>query len=343
MKAAIFKGVGQPLALEDFPQPTPGPGQVLIKVGRVGICGTDLHMTSGHGQQYPLGSIPGHEYAGEVIALGPDVSRLKIGDRIAPMPVVGCGKCGPCLAGEPRWCIKQDMAGLGGAFCQYALSTERDCAVLAPNVSDTDGALIEPLAVGLHGVRMAEMTVGARVLVLGAGAIGLAAAYWAKRLGAGRVVVTAHSDRRAAIAMKMGANAFVAQKGLDEAQAAAAFNQALGGEPDIVIEAVGMAGVIAKAMNWVKPRGTIVSLGFFGEPDPIVPAIGMWKQIRLQFSMVYDQTDFQYVADVLASGDTTPRAMITDTVSLNKLAGKFESMRASTSADCKVMIDPWAV
>lgn len=341
MKAAVFKGVGQPLALEERPEPKPGPGQVVIRVGRVGICGTDLHMTSGHGQQYPVESIPGHEYAGEVIALGAGVTRLKIGDRIAPMPMTGCGKCAACLAGEPRWCVEQTMAGLGGAFCQYALAGERDCAILSPEVTDTDGALIEPLSVGLHGVRLAEMKVGAKVLVLGAGAIGLSAAYWARKLGAGKVVVTAHSERRAAIAKAMGAHAFVAQKGLSDEQAGAAFNQALGGEPDLVIEAVGMAGVIAKAVNWVKMRGTIVSLGFFGEPDPIIPAICMWKQVRIQFSMVYDQVDFQYVADVLAT-DHTPRAMITDTVSLDKLAPKFEGMRAATSTDCKVMIDPWA-
>jgi 2-desacetyl-2-hydroxyethyl bacteriochlorophyllide A dehydrogenase len=340
MKAAIFKGVGQPLAIEERPQPVPGPHQVLIKVGRVGICGTDLHMTSGHGQQYPLESIPGHEYAGEVVALGPEVTRLKVGDRIAPMPMVGCGKCGACLTGEYRWCEKQTMAGLGGAFCQYALAGEHESAILGPDASDVDGALIEPLAVGLHGVRMAEMPLGSRVLVLGAGAIGLAAAYWAKKLGAGKVVVTAHSDRRGAIAKAMGAHAFVAQKGLTDEEAGKAFNAALGGEPDIIIEAVGLGGVIAKAINWVKMRGTIVSLGFFGEPDTIIPAICMWKQVRLQFSMVYDLTDFQYVADTLAT-DRTPRAMITDTVALEKLAPKFENMRASSSTDCKVMIDPW--
>ena len=340
MKAAVFKGVGRPLAIEERPNPKPGPGQVLIKVGRVGICATDLHMTSGHGQQYPLDTIPGHEYAGEVVALGPGVTRLKIGDRIAPMPIVGCGKCAACLSGEIRWCVEQNMAGLGGSFSQYALAGERECAILAPEVDDTDGALIEPLAVGLHGVRLAEIPVGARVLVLGAGAIGLAAAFWARRLGAGRVVVTARSDRRGAIAKAMGAHAFVAQKGLSDEEAGQAFNAALGGEPDIIIEAVGMGGVIAKAVNWVKMRGTIVSLGFFGEPDPIIPAVCMWKQVRIQFSMVYDLTDFQYVANVLAT-DHTPRAMITDTVALASLASKFEAMRAPTSTDCKVMLDPW--
>lgn len=342
MKAAVFKGLGQPLSIENRPDPVPGPGQVVLKVGCIGICGTDLHMTSGQGQQYENDTIPGHEFAGEVIALGPDVARLKIGDRVAPMPFVGCGKCGPCLAGESRWCIEQTLGGLGGAFCQYALAGERDCAILSPEVSDVDGALIEPLAVGLHGVRMAEMDVGARVLVLGAGAIGLSSAFWAKRLGAGRVVVSAYGNRRAEIAKSLGANAFVAQKNLSEEEAGAAFCNALDGEPDIIIEAVGMAGVIAKAINWAKSRGTILSLGFYGEPDPIIPALAMWKQLRLQFSMVYDQTDFQYIADVMAAGERTPRNMITDTVSLDSLAVKFESMRASTSTDCKVMIDPWA-
>ena len=86
MRAAIFKGAGQPLSVEDLPDPEPGPGEAIIKVGRCGICGSDIHMTSGHGADYPVGTVLGHEYAGDVVAIGKHVSRIKLGDRITAMP-----------------------------------------------------------------------------------------------------------------------------------------------------------------------------------------------------------------------------------------------------------------
>ncbi|UXJ50297.1 zinc-dependent alcohol dehydrogenase [Pseudomonas citronellolis] len=338
MKAAVFKGVGVPLAIEERPDPVPGPGEIIVRVGRVGVCGTDIHMTSGHGQQAQSDSVIGHEFAGEVVALGDGVSRIKLGDRVAPMPFFGCGRCSACLAGYPIRCPEVNLAA-GGAFSQYARGGQNDCVILPPELSDEDGALIEPLAVGLHGVRQAKMDVGAKVLIMGAGAIGLSATFWAKRLGASRLAVTANSGRRAAIAKAMGADYFIPQKDVGDANAA--IHDALGGPPDVVIEAVGMAGALGQAINFVKMDGTIVSLGFLGEPDTIVPAIAMWKGIRIQFSNVYERRDFQYVADVMAAGDHTPRQLITSTVSLDALPPKFESLRGASS-DVKVMIDPWA-
>src|SRR5277367_7050464 len=101
MKVAIFEGACKPLTVTDADDPTPGSGEVVIKVGRCGICGTDLHMTSGHGMDFPVGTVLGHEYAGEVVAVGAAVGNLKISDRIAAMPAMGCGRCAACLAGYP--------------------------------------------------------------------------------------------------------------------------------------------------------------------------------------------------------------------------------------------------
>ena len=100
MKAPIFKGVGKPLVIETLPDPTPGPGEIVIKVSRCGICGTDLHMTDGHAHTFPEGTVIGHEFAGEVVAVGAGVTRFKIGDAAAALPTVGCGHCANCLAGE---------------------------------------------------------------------------------------------------------------------------------------------------------------------------------------------------------------------------------------------------
>lgn len=338
MKAAVFKGVGIPLAIEERPDPVPGPGEIVLRVGRVGVCGTDIHMTSGHGQQAPANSVIGHEFAGEVVAVGDGVSRIKIGDRVAPMPFFGCGRCAACLAGYPIRCPEVNLS-FGGAFSQYARGGQHDCVILPPELEDEDGALIEPLAVGLRGVRKAGLEVGSRVLVMGAGAIGLSAAFWARRLGASRLVVMGNSARRAQMAVAMGADHFVAQK--DVQDVGAAVNDALGGAPDVVIEAVGLPGALAQAIDLVRMDGTVAALGFLGEPDTIVPALAMWKGIRIQFSNVYERKDFQYVADVMAAGDRTPRQLITDTVGLDALPSKFESLRGA-SPDVKVMVDPWA-
>ena len=337
MKAAVFQGVGKPLAIEERPDPSPGPGEAVIKVGRAGICGSDLHMTSEPGTTIAPGTIIGHELAGEVVALGKGVTNLRIGDRVAPLPFVGCGHCAACSDGRPHHCAQARIDVVTG-FAQFSRGGVGDCVVLPPELSDADGALIEPLAVGLQGVRKAQMRIGCRALVLGAGPIGLASAFWARRLGASRVVVVAHSRRRERFARDFGATHFIAQS--DVAEPAAAINDALGGPPEVVFEAVGLPGAIGKAMEYVAPRGTIIGLGFTTGSDSYSCAVALMKEVRLLFSVVYEKRDFQYTAEVMAAGERTPRAMITDTVSLEEMPAKFESLRGH-SADCKVMVAPW--
>lgn len=337
MKAAVFQGIGQPLAIAERPDPAPGPGEVLIRVGRAGICGSDLHMTSEPGSFIAPGTIIGHELAGEVIALGQGVTQLRIGDRVAPMPFVGCGRCPACDAGRPHHCAEARIDVVTG-YCQYTRVGANDCVVLPPELSDADGALIEPLAVGLQGVRKAQMPVGCRALVLGAGPIGLACAFWARRLGASRVAVMANSRRRERFAHALGATQFIAQR--ETADPAAAVNDALGGPPEVVFEAVGMPGAIGQAMEYVAPRGTVIGLGFMTGADHYSCTTALMKEVRVWFSMVYEKRDFQYTAEVMAAGEHAPRAMITDTVSLEAMPAKFESLRGAT-ADCKVMVAPW--
>ena len=337
MKAAVFQGVGRPLVIEERSDPAPGPGEVVIKVGRAGICGSDLHMTADAGTTFQPGTIIGHELAGEVVALGAGVTRLRVGDHVAPMPFVGCGRCAACEDGRPHHCAQTRFDVVTG-YAQYSRVGANDCVVLPPALTDEDGALIEPLAVGLQGVRKAQMSVGSRALVLGAGPIGLACAFWARRLGASRVAVMAHSRRREPFARAFGATGFIAAG--EVADPAAAVNDALGGPPEVVFEAVGAAGSVGKAMEYVAPRGTIIALGITSEPDRFSSLVAVMKEVRVLFSVVYEKRDFQYTADVIAAGDHTPRAMITDTVPLEAMPARFEALRGPT-ADCKVMVAPW--
>jgi (R,R)-butanediol dehydrogenase/meso-butanediol dehydrogenase/diacetyl reductase len=339
MRAAIFKRVGQPLAIEDRPDPTPGDGEVVIKVHRCGICGTDLHMTDGHapGFGYPEGSTLGHEFAGEVVALGRGVQHLKLGDRITALPFTGCGHCATCLSGKPNFCreFKGSAAGFGG----YAAVAERVTTRLPQSLSIEDGALIEPMAVGLHGVALARLQPGARVLVIGAGPVGLAAVFWARRLGAARIAVTAASRRREDMARTLGADSFVLPEAGQDIAALAA--EALGGPPDVVFECAGQKDLIAQAIHCVKPQGEVVVLGFCTVPDSFIPAIAVWKEVRLQFAVTYSLQEFQHVADTFDAGHVEPRAMVTDRISLDQLPTAFEALR-QRSTQCKVMVAPWA-
>jgi len=337
MRAAVFKGIGKPLSVESLPDPTPGPGEFVLRVGRCGICGTDLHMTDGTApMQYSVGGVPGHEFAGEVVAVGKDVTRLARGDFVTAMPFSGCGKCRWCLAGQPIFCAQ--MVRLDGGFSEFVLSRECVAVKLPRTLSLADGALIEPLAVGLHGVSLSAPPVGARVLIIGAGPIGLAALFWLKRQGAGAVVLTASSRRREALAREMGADHFVLPAAGQPLSAASM--DALGDMPDLVIEASGAPGMIAEAINCVRPRGTVSVLGFCVQADTFVPATAMFKEVKVQFAITYALEEFENVARVLDSGAVQARAMITDQVTLDELPAAFEALRQRTH-QCKVMVNPF--
>jgi threonine dehydrogenase-like Zn-dependent dehydrogenase len=336
MKAPVFKGVGKPLVIEYLPDPTPGPGELLLKVGRCGICGTDLHMTDGHAQTFPEESVIGHEFAGTVEAVGKSVEHFRVGDIVAALPVVGCGVCGSCKSGEPMWC-DQGMIGIQGGFGQYAIAKASAAIKLPKSLTLEDGALVEPLAVSLHGVTLAQVAPGARVLVQGAGPIGVGAAYWAKHVGAGRVAVTARSNRGEAMALQLGADRFLpADENLQQRLEAA-----LGGPPDVVFECTGATGMIAQAVNLVRPRGTVVILGNCMLADTFYPAQAMFKQVRIQGSMIYSVKEFETVARSFDAGDVDPRKMVTDTVNYEQLPAAFEALR-TTRHQCKVMVNPWA-
>lgn len=334
MRAAIFKSAHTPLEIEHIEDPTPARTEAVIQVGRCGICGSDISMTSGCAMDYPHGTILGHEYAGEVVAVGQDVEYLRPGDRITALPAQGCGSCPACLSGYPLGC--RGMSGMLGGFGEYLRVAESSAIKLPSALSLADGALVEPLAVGLRGVALAEMAPCCRVLVLGAGSVGLAALYWARHLGAGKIVAASPSARRRDIALAMGADAFETL-GEDESER---INAALGGPPDLVLECAGASGVLGKAIELVRPGGTIVSLGFCTSPDPIVPAIATWKRVTMKFSLAYTLADFEHAADMLDRGHVEPRLMISDTIGLDSLPAMFEALRGG-APQTKVHVEPW--
>ena len=257
VRAAVFQGAGQKLAIEQVPDPTPAERQIVVQVESCGICGTDLSLTSGHGfLQCQPGDVPGHEYCGQVVAVGPGVERLAVGDRVSALAIWSCcGRCESCRTGNEGWCTGEDkVVGTASAFAEYALLGEPQAVKLRDELSWEDGAMVEPLAVGLHGVDLSDLRPGTDIAVLGAGPIALAAVYWARRRGAGRIVVVATSTRRERFARQLGATDFVTGDNPVEAVV-----ELTGGPPRLVIEAAGVPGSLATSMNLVAPAAPSLS------------------------------------------------------------------------------------
>jgi (R,R)-butanediol dehydrogenase/meso-butanediol dehydrogenase/diacetyl reductase len=333
MKAAVFHALRQPLSVEDVAEPRPGEGELVIRVARCGICGSDLHMTEEPAFGVQPGAVLGHEFAGEVIELGRGTQDFRVGDRVAVAPLRGCGRCPTCLAGEPAWCERMMLQG--GGYAQYALTSSRQCLRLPSTTTAEDGALVEPLAVALHGVVLSGMRAGARVLVMGAGPIGLGVAFWARRLGATGVVVGDVVAHAAALAGDVGATAFVRV----EQDAVEQVNRALGGPPEIVFECVGKPGIIAQAIEHVRPRGTVVMLGLCTAQDSFVPFRAVSKEVRIVTSAFFAMREYQAALDALDGGRVAAKALVTDTVALADMPAAFEALRRRTT-QCKVMVRP---
>jgi len=332
MRAAVVQALHQPLVIQQVDDPTPGAGEVVVNVKRCGICGSDLHMLEEEAFGICPGDIIGHEFAGEVVGVGAGVTHLHTGSLVSVSPLKSCGQCDSCRKGEVAWCEKFSLQG--GGYGEYAVANERQCVQLPVDVSVADGAIVEPLAVALHGVNKSGMQSGDRVLILGAGPIGLATAFWARRRGASKVVIQDINSYQRDRALAMGATDFIA----DRTAAVAAAKTALGGPADVVFECVGIPGLINQACESVKTKGCVVILGLCTKPDTLIPFDILSRELCLQTSAFFTLQEYRAALDALCTGATEPQHLISDTVSLDGLPTMFESLKQRTT-QCKVLIN----
>jgi len=341
MRAAVFREMSKPLVIETLADPEPGPNEIILKVRNCGICGSDLHMTEPTSiMPLPAGAVMGHEFSGEVMAVGRAVTHLwKNGDRVAGFPTICCGDHTPCisLADRRQICGKGLTIGLGqshGAYADYVKLGSSSGFRLPNTVSFREGAMVEPLAVGLHAVDMARLPRGATVLVVGAGPVGLATILWAKFLGARHVIVSEMADVRKAMAARFGAT-----EAIDPTLPLTPQVEKIAGHgPDVIFECVGAPGMINATMM-DAPRGCrIVVAGVCQQPDTIMPLMGIMKELELQFVLGYRPADFDYVIAMIASDRVDVAPMITDVIGLDALPAAFEALR-KPSHQCKVMLE----
>ncbi len=332
MRVAIFHGPKN-IAIEDVPDEPLGPGEARIEVVRCGICGSDVSMTSGSAFDYAHGCRLGHETAGTVIELGQGISRLRIGDRVAVMPSGFCGNCQQCREGRPAFCphAKSHFGGFG----ERLVITENAAFPFPASVSHAEGALVEPIACGRKALMGARMQKGDSVLVIGAGSMGLATIYWARQLGAGRIVVATRTDARHETALAIGADAAVSL-GAGDADALA---RALPEPPQIVVECIGKPGSLQQAIGHVRIGGAVISLGMCTQNDSLLPASAAFKEATLHFPVAYSQQDFIETVRAFEADRVRPGIMVSEVLPLDALPALIEEMRGSHTHQ-KVQIAP---
>jgi (R,R)-butanediol dehydrogenase / meso-butanediol dehydrogenase / diacetyl reductase len=340
MRAAVFKEIGKPLSIETIETPKAGPREIILKVRACGICGSDLHMTEATSlMPLPGGSVMGHEFSGEVMEIGSDLkSQWKEGARVACYPYLCCGDSSPCvnLSYGGGGCMKGKTVGLGqshGAYAEYVKVSANNCHRLPDVVSFEEGAMVEPLAVGLHAVDMGRVTRGETVLVIGAGPVGLAVALWARFSGARHIIVSERAPARIAMAAQFGATDVI-----DPGQPLTSQVEKIAGKaPDVIFECVGNAGMLNEAMMAAPRRGRIVVAGVCQGMDSIMPLVGIMKELNIQFVLGYTPAEFDTVIEMIAKDRIEPMPMVTDRIALEALPEAFEALRKPTT-QCKVLV-----
>jgi 2-desacetyl-2-hydroxyethyl bacteriochlorophyllide A dehydrogenase len=339
MKAAVFHGLGKGLTIEEQPEPKPGPGEIVLRVKGCGICGSDLHAAD-LPPGLPAGTVMGHEFAGEVVEVGADAKALwKPGDRVCAMPAIGCGKCRACLSGDVVLCTSMKGTGLGqvpGAYAEYVLAGAAESLRLPDGVTFREGALVEPLSVGLHALNVAQLEAGQRVMVIGAGPIGLAVTAWARFFGARCVVVNERAPGRLALAQKFGATGVA---DVSKEDPVSVFTREAGGPPDVIFECVGAPGLLQQCIGMVRPRGRVVVVGVCMQMDSIFPVMAVVKEVEVRFVVAYRRQDFELTIEMLDRGRIPGREMVTDVVDLAAFPSAFEALKKPTS-QCKVILEP---
>ncbi len=342
------------ILVDDFYEiPTPGPGEVTVRTLRAGICGSDLHRLHALQSSAVPGHIcVGHEVCGEVVAVGDGVTEIARCARVAVEPLRRCGECESCRTGRYNMCTEVgwrmvmgwDPDGPGG-HAEY-FSMPEYCAVPVPDdLSDTAGALVEPLAVGVHAVRMGRPSYRASIAVIGAGSIGLAATVAARAAGAARIIVLARYDHQREAALQLGATSVIqasADATEDELHALLGDN----GLPDVVIESVGgSAGTTSLAMQLVRPGGTVVVAGAFWG-DAGIPAHPVFeKELCVVGSHTYSRdeqgvTDFEHAIEILRADPGITDILVTHEFAIADAKEAYATAADKTTGAIKVIFTP---
>ncbi len=344
MKAVISRD-GRFLECADARVPEPGPGEVRIRVTACGICGSDLHLR-GLGA-LRRGGVPGHEIAGVVDALGPGASGVRPGAAVVVEPLVTCGACRPCRTGRDSICPEMNLLGLqrDGGMAEFVVAPAARLFPLADAIDPRVGALAEPIAVAVHGLRRGGFEPGQRLLVIGAGSIGLVTLLCARALGARDVGITARHAHQAALAREFGATRVLAES---EATSAALGEHSMRDGADLVIETVGgRAETLRLAAAALAPGGSISVLGLFTAPVTLDPFSMLLREATVAWSNCYaragGRADFADAVAIVDRERERLARLVTHTHSFADVDRAFAAASDKRAGAIKVTLVPAAL
>ncbi|TAK26287.1 MAG: Zn-dependent alcohol dehydrogenase [Chloroflexota bacterium] len=342
MKAAIQTGLRQ-IEMFDIDEPGLSDSTAIVRTRVSGICGSDLHPY--HGRAARQKAQDGHEVAGIIEHLPSTYTGpLTLGDRVAVDTVclgISCGACAYCQSGQYFHCVEhREPPPWGGAFAQAFERRPAGLFKLPDSLTDEQGALVEPLAVAVHGARWARMKPGGSVAIIGAGSIGLITLIAARAMGAGPVHVVARHPHQAALAMELGAaSAVVPEKAMDTIRAATR------GGVDLVFETVGgHADTINLAWDLARIQGTVAIIGIF--PDKVAvnllrPVIReLWATFPICYGIIDGVHDFEVAIDLIASGKAPVERLVTHRYPLSDTPEAFRVAADKSTGSVKVHLIP---
>lgn len=332
------------LELTTLPVPVPGPSDVLVQVAACGICGSDVHGYDGtSGRRIPP-LVMGHEAAGVVAAVGADVSRLSVGDRVTFDSTVYCGVCTFCRRGEMNLCDDRQVVGVScgdysraGAFAEYVSVPERIVYKLPENLEFAEAAMLEAVSVALHAVAVSDLKGGETALVIGSGMIGLLTLQAAHAAGCSQVFIADIDATRLKSAAELGADETILASGAELTQE---ILRSTGGHGvDVVLEAVGRNETIAAAIDCVRKGGTVTLIGNITPQVNLPLQKVVSRQIRLQGSCA-SCGEYPEAMELIAAGKIRVGPLITAVAPLHDGPTWFDRLHSGEPNLMKVVLDP---
>ncbi|MBN9333751.1 MAG: zinc-binding alcohol dehydrogenase family protein [Devosia sp.] len=330
MRAFRMEGPGA-AAVQEVPDIAAEPGEALLRVKMVGMCGTDLNTFRGRNAMVTFPRIPGHEVAAEVVEAGGD---LAAGTMVTISPYTSCGRCPSCLRGRVNACQFNETMGVqreGAMIGRVVVPAEK--VILVTGLSQRDLALVEPCAVGFHAVRRAELKSGETVVVLGCGMIGLGVILGALRQGA-KVIAIDLSDAKLDVAKKLGAHETINASTDVKSRVA----ELTGEGPDVVVEAVGAEATFLQAVDLVATAGRVVYIGYAKAPIAYETKYFITKELDIRGSRNALRSDFDDVIDELRKRPDAGDLIVTRTASLDEAAEALADWHARPGDFTKILV-----
>lgn len=339
MKCVSISGERK-FVLKDKDVPVSKDGSVVIEVKSCGICGSDIHYwESGE----PVGLVMGHEFSGVVVDPGSRKDLVK-GDRVTGLPISPCGKCDACRSGNVQYCLDtwSEAVGLAltnpGGYAEYTSCRPDMVRKIPGNVSFDAACMVEPSAVALHAVNLANIKIGDKVLIIGGGIIGLMSAEFAKLAGAGYIAIVETNKKRGKKAVSYGK----VNEYYDATKEDTIPNLMVktNGGFDVVIECCGNSPAVSEALMTVKPGGMIVLVGVSNKPITIPTVVGVMREVTIQGAIAYTPHEFDTCLKLIANKKLNVVKYIDDLVPLEGTQEAFERLTSGKDAAVKIILKP---